>query len=431
MKEINKIPKEKSEKMESLLKWVWLTTMRRMHSSKITCLLDRFDNIDDIYAAKREDYEELSFLNRAEIDELCSKNTDLAEKVIDRTRNVGGYIITYDSENYPKRLCRLVNPPYVLYVRGNYDFNKPSVNMGVVGTRRFTEYGMIVTSKLCGELARNGFTLISGMARGIDSLSAIAALRSGAETIAVLGCGIDIVYPSENEDLRNHIVEHGAIISEYPPMTEPFSSNFPERNRIIATLSDGLLVTEAPRKSGSLITAKCAHDMGITVFSVPGNIFEPNSVGTNKLIKAGAIPVLNTEDIINEYSSYLADVEKPRPGTNFIGNGLHGAVIRSSKNNDNEKQAAQSEQNRPDKEIDSGKIKEVKALTIDDEQFFGLSADEKEIMQIIIESEKISVDEIIRKSGFNAVKVNSILPLLEIEGYIIKQAGNFYKLAEV
>lgn len=412
--------------MESLLKWVWLTTMRRIHSTKITCLLDRFDNIDEIYAANREDFEELSFLNRAEINELCNKNTQTAEKIIDRTKSAGGYILTYDSENYPKRLCRLVNPPYVLYVKGNYDFNKTSVNMGVVGTRHYSEYGMVVTSKLCGELARNGFTLISGMARGIDSLSAIAALRSGAETIAVLGCGIDIVYPPENEDLRNHIVEHGAIISEYPPLTEPYPSNFPERNRIIAALSDGLLVTEAPRKSGSLITARCAHEMGITVFSVPGNIFDPNCVGTNKLIKAGAIPVLNTEDITEEYSAYLSDVEKPEPGVNFIGNGLHGGLIKK-KSPDHKPQKKQQEN---EKEISPGEIKEVKPLSVDDERYFGLPEDEKKIMEIIISAEKISVDEIIRKSGFNAVKVNSMLPLLEIEGHIKKQAGNFYTAAE-
>ena len=411
--------------MESLLKWVWLTTLRRMHSSKITCLLDRFDNIDDIYAAKREDYKEISYLNSAEIDELCDKNTDKAEKIIDRTRNAGGYIITYDSENYPKRLCRLVNPPYVLYVKGNFDFDKPSVNMGVVGTRRYSEYGMIVTSKLCGELARNGFTLISGMARGIDSLAAIAALRSGARTLAVLGCGIDIVYPPENEDLLNHIIEHGAIISEYPPLTEPFPSNFPERNRIIAALSDGLLVTEAPRKSGALITARCAHDMGINVFSVPGNIFDPNSVGTNKLIKAGAIPVLNTGDIIEEYSAYLEDVEKPQKGVNFIGNGLHGSVIKENK--EEKPKAAAPEDT---KELDSGKIREIKKLSIDDERFSGLSPDEKSIVEIIIAAEKITADEIIRKSGKNAVKINSMLPLLEIEGHIKKLPGNFYSVSD-
>lgn len=397
--------------------------MHRMHSSKITCLLDRFDNIDDIYEAKREDYEEISYLTKAEIDELCDKNTEKAERIIDRTKDSGGYIITYDSENYPKRLCRLLNPPYVLYIKGNFDFSKPSVNMGVVGTRRYSEYGMIVTSKLCGELAANGFTLISGMARGIDSLAAIAALRSGAQTLAVLGCGIDVVYPPENEDLLKHITEHGAIISEYPPFTEPFSSNFPERNRIIAALSDGLLVTEAPRKSGALITARCAHDMGINIFSVPGNIFEPNSVGTNKLIKAGAIPVLNTGDIIEEYSAFLEDVDKPQRGVNFIGKGLHGGERKSSKQ-EKRNPAAASEK----KKLDSGKIKEIKKPDINDERFFGLSSDEKRIIETVLSAEKITADEIIRKSGQNAVKVNSMLPLLEIEGYIEKKAGGFYSI---
>lgn len=399
--------------MNKTLKWVWLTSLKGMHSAKITSLLDKFDSIDDIYEAEEADYEGIPLMSKQDISDLCDKSMALAEKILERTDKAGGYIIHFDSDNYPARLKRLINPPYVLYVKGELNIYENDVNVGVVGTRSYTEYGYAVTARMCYDFALAGMTVISGMARGIDSIAAEAALKAGSETIAVLGCGIDVVYPPENGKLMKSIEDHGAIISEYPPLTRPLPAHFPERNRIIAALSDCLLVTEAPKRSGALITAKCAHEMGIEVYSVPGNIFAPHSAGNNMLIKAGAKIALNSRDIIDDFAFRLQDSKKPEPGTNYLKD-------YSAKRNDNKE---------PEKKQDTDKkIDKKKTVSINDEQFSLLSEEEKKIIGILIKNDKVSVDEIIRASGLNAVKVNSILPLLEIEGLVEKFAGNMYSL---
>lgn len=402
--------------MEGLRKWVWLTTLNGMCSEKVTSLLDRFDSIDDIYSAKESDYKDIPLIRANDIKQLCNKSIDRAEEVILRTEICGGYIIDFDSEKYPESLKRLVNPPYVLYVKGNFDFSLERVGVGVVGTRDCSGYGQAVTSKLCSDLAASGFTIISGMALGVDSVAATAALRMGAETIAVLGCGIDIVYPPSNDDLMGHIVNHGAVISEYPPLSQPFKTHFPERNRIIAALSDCLLVTEAPSSSGALITAKYAYEMGIRIFSVPGNIFMSNSVGTNLLIKAGAEPVLSSRDIIEEFELSLRTVKKPKQGENFIAEKLNNET-----NIENKKYQQKEKASEPEK---------LKSISIDDKRFSTLSENEKKLIELLIANQKMSVDELIRASGLTTKDVNSILPLLEISGLIKKYAGNFYTLAD-
>ncbi len=407
--------------MDSLRKWVWLTTLNGMCSEKITSLLDRFDSIDDIYSAKESDYKDIPLLRANDIKQLCNKSFDRAEEVIIRTEICGGYIIDFDSEKYPQSLKRLVNPPYVLYVKGSFDFSLERVGVGVVGTRKCSGYGQAVTSKLCSDLASSGFTVISGMALGVDSVAATAALRMGAQTIAVLGCGIDMTYPPSNEDLMGHIVNHGAVISEYPPMSQPFKTHFPERNRIIAALSDCLLVTEAPSSSGALITAKYAYEMGIRIYSVPGNIFMPNSVGTNLLIKAGAEPVLSSRDIIEEFELSLRTVKKPKPGENFITEKLKNEI--KLENEEVKKPQEEKKPEEPEK-------KEVENVSIDDERFSSLSEIEKKLIELLIANQKMSVDELIRASGLTTKDVNSVLPLLEIGGLIKKYAGNFYTLAD-
>ena len=411
--------------MDRMIKWVWLTTLKGMYSAKITALLDSFDSIDEIYSAQEEEYRNISMLRTDDIKQLCDKSTDYAQQVIERTQISGGYIMTYDSVNYPERLKRLINPPYVLYIKGNFDFSKKRVNIGVVGTRDCSDYGYNVTSKMCVELAIEGFTVVSGLAYGIDSIAAESALRVGSETLAVLGCGIDIVYPSNNEDLYKQVIMHGAIISEYPPLTQPLRTNFPERNRIIAALSDCLLVTEAPKQSGALITAKYAYEMGIDIFSVPGNVFMEKSVGTNKLIKSGAKPALNPRDIIDEYLPALQNVEKPVSGTNFLNKGLQQFKeqrLNKTEMTDKSKEKINN--------VQSGALVEIKPKTIDKERFSSLSEEERIIADLILSTGKISVDEIIRQSGIATSRVNSMLPLMEIEGIVTKHAGNLYTISE-
>ena len=206
--------------------------------------------------------------------------------------------ITMENEKYPILLKQIYDPPKCLYVMGNIEIlNNPSI--AIVGCREATEYGKKAATYFSYNLAKQNVTIVSGLARGIDSYSHIGALKANGKTIAVIGSGLDIIYPKENEQLAKKIVEQGgAIISEYPLGTRPQKEHFPARNPIISGISQATLVIEAKEKSGSLITADFAMEQGKDVYSVPGNINSKNSVGTNNLIKDGAIPVSKFSDIL-------------------------------------------------------------------------------------------------------------------------------------
>jgi DNA processing protein len=222
---------------------------------------------------------------------------NLAERAWEYTQRKGIQVLTWDDAEYPQRLKQIDQPPPVIYVRGNLtpldDFA-----VAIVGTRRVTGYGRQVTEDLAGCLARSGITVVSGLARGVDGVAHENALKAGGRSFAVLGCGVDVSYPPEHRALAERIADQGALISDYAPATPPDSANFPPRNRIISGLSMAVVVVEAGDTSGALITATFAAEQGRDVFAVPGNITAPQSRGTNRLIRDGAIPLLKAEDVI-------------------------------------------------------------------------------------------------------------------------------------
>jgi DNA processing protein len=207
-------------------------------------------------------------------------------------------VLTWEDELYPRRLKEIDQPPPVLYTRGEL-VETDEWAVAIVGTRRVTAYGRQVTEEIAGALARNGVTVVSGMARGVDTIAHRAALSAGGRTIAVLGNGVDRVYPPENRKLAADIIQQGALISDYPLGTPPEGINFPPRNRIISGISLGVVVVEAGVTSGALITAGFAADQGRDVFAVPGNIMAPQSEGTNRLIQDGAQPLLDPQNILD------------------------------------------------------------------------------------------------------------------------------------
>jgi len=221
-----------------------------------------------------------------------------------RLNQIGGRIITFENPEYPAMLKQIDHVPVLLYVKGNM-IDEDRFAIGIVGSRRPTHYGRIVTEKLSSELAEAGFTVVSGMARGIDSIAHRGTLAVGGRTIAVLGCGIDKPYPPENMDLMEKISMGGCVVSEFPLGTPPNREHFPARNRVISGLSLGILVVEATRESGALITAHHAVAQNREVFAVPGNITSQNSTGTNELIKKGAILVQGVDDIIGDLAPML------------------------------------------------------------------------------------------------------------------------------
>jgi len=205
---------------------------------------------------------------------------------------------------YPEMLRELEDAPVVLYMKGDI-LPQDRYSIAIVGSRTMTDYGAAVAERFSRDLVTMGFTIVSGMARGIDSLAHTAALKAGGKTIAVLGSGVDVPYPPENKTLMEKIAYSGCVMSEFPPGTPPEKENFPRRNRLISGLSLGVLVIEAAAASGALITARYANDQGKTVFAVPGNITSRKSAGTNRLVRDGAVPVQSAEDILGELAPVL------------------------------------------------------------------------------------------------------------------------------
>jgi DNA processing protein len=221
----------------------------------------------------------------------------------------GFHIVTLTDSNYPELLRRIPDPPPFLYVSGI--LNKSPVNIAMVGSRNATGYGLSTTQRLSTSLAARGVTIISGMARGIDTAAHRGALAGGGKTIAVLGSGLANIYPAENKKLFQQISEHGAVVSEFPLFTKPEAHHFPMRNRIISGMSLGTVVVEATKKSGSLITARLAAEQNREVFAVPGSIQSFKSTGTHTLIKQGAKLVENAQDIIEEIAPMIQYTETP------------------------------------------------------------------------------------------------------------------------
>ncbi|MBC8184209.1 DNA-protecting protein DprA [candidate division KSB1 bacterium] len=231
-------------------------------------------------------------------------NHKFGEAQVKKAETEGIKIIHFWDEAYPENLKRIYDPPGCLYVKGDFD-KQDKFAISVVGTRLPTSYGKTIVDKISKDLGKKGITIVSGLARGIDTLSHLAALRSGSRTIAVLGSGLDKIYPPENKKLADKIFNQGAVISEFPFGTKPDGPNFPRRNRIIAGLSLGTIVIEAGIKSGALLTANYALEHNREVFAVPGNINSPRSDGANQLIKDGARPISGANDVLIELAQPL------------------------------------------------------------------------------------------------------------------------------
>lgn len=230
---------------------------------------------------------------------------------LDRLDAVGASVVTWADSRYPVHLRTIHDPPPLLYVLGDLPPGERRV-VAVVGSRRATPYGVAVASRIAGELARAGFVVVSGMARGIDTAAHQGALSAGGKTVGILGCGVDVAYPPESRSLKSAVRAHGAVLSELAPGVPPDAHHFPARNRIISGMSLGVLVIEASAESGSLITARLALEQGREVFAVPGNVGTPTSVGPNRLIKAGATLVETVDDLLAQVAGQLGS-EPMRP----------------------------------------------------------------------------------------------------------------------
>jgi|YNPNPStandDraft_1061719.scaffolds.fasta_scaffold00172_25 DNA processing protein len=284
---------------EQELHWLALRMVPGLGARWMARLIERFRSPEAVFRASKSELEALGL--SGSVAQSIASGCSFEDAVLQqqKLRQCGAAMVTLGEPGYPARLREIFDPPVVLFARGRLEL-LGSLMLAVVGTRRATPYGLAATERLAGDLARAGLTIVSGMARGIDTAAHKAALAAGAPTLAVLGCGVDVVYPTENRRLAAQIAEQGLLLSEFPMGAPAFPQNFPIRNRIISGLSVGVLVVEGAQYSGSSITARLALEQGREVFAVPGNITSRMSWGPNLLIKQGAKLVQDFNDVIVE-----------------------------------------------------------------------------------------------------------------------------------
>lgn len=360
---------------------VWLSERISPATRTMDTLLKAFGSCGAVYAAEKSDLISAGVTNEKNLKLLLDKDTENAEETLARCERLGVRVIPYASEEYPQRLANTYAPPALLYAQGRPLDADSRPLISVVGTRSCTEYGRKAAYNIAGKLASRGFCVVSGLAVGIDGAALSGAVRAEGSTVGVLGCGHAKNYPAENFGLRRAMLKNGTVISEYSPLSKISKGNFPLRNRIMAGIAVGVLVVEAPENSGALITAKYALEYGRDVFAVPGNINSYESVGSNALIKDGAIAVTDVEDLVKEYIQLFPDVAR-RPAQR-------------------EKTAAV-----PDSELTEKERRVLSALT----------------------QEPVSLDEILIKTGMNVQEVLSLLSILEIKGKCVSHPMKKFSL---
>ncbi len=300
---------------EEELHWLALTLIPGLGTRTSGKLIERFRTPEAVFRATRTELESagVSGAIAQSIASGCTFEDAAAQQ--QKMKDAGAILITLSDPRYPPLLREIFDPPVLLFTRGRIELLQ-SIMLGVVGTRRPTPYGLAVSERLSADLAHAGLTIVSGMARGIDSAAHKGALAAGGDTVAVFGCGVDIVYPSENRKLVNELAAKGLIVSEFPMGATAFPQNFPIRNRIISGMSVGVMVVEGAQYSGSAITAKLAMDQGREVFAIPGNITSKLSWGPNLLIKQGAKLIQDWNDVVAELPAesrrHLIDKGKQR-----------------------------------------------------------------------------------------------------------------------
>lgn len=283
--------------------WIWLSRIDGIGSVKLQKLLNQFKTPENIWNASYEELLGVEGINNKSAQQILNQkyrqNLDEYEKFMKENKIE---IINIYDKDYPDKLKEIYDKPIVLYVKGNKKVLN-EFSLAVIGCREYSKYGEIVAKDVAYKIGKNNITTVSGLARGIDSIGHRATIEAGGKTVAVIGSGLDNIYPKENEQLANEIIKNGgAIVSEYVIGTKPLKMNFPARNRIISGLSNGIVVIEAKEKSGTMITVDFALEQGKDIFAVPGSIYSLNSKGTNSLIKQGAKVVCDISDILEEYN---------------------------------------------------------------------------------------------------------------------------------
>lgn len=405
--------------------WIWLATRPHIRDQVKVSLLEYFRDPESVFFADSDSYmvDGLTPEGKASLED---KDLSGVQKILADCRRERLQILTYQDAAYPQRLQNISDPPLVLYYKGQLpDFDAEPV-VGVVGTRNASAYGLGGAKRMGYQIAKCGGVVVSGMAFGIDSMAMSGALTSGMPVVGVLGCGADIVYPVSGRSLFADTEQFGCIMSEFPPGTPPMRQNFPRRNRIISGLSCGVLVVEAPEKSGALITAHQAADQGRDVFVVPGNIDVPSCVGSNRLLRDGAIAVSSGWDILSEYevlfphkihketghtqlSCYGDEFDKVREESSLKVAQKPRIPGKKSKDVENcNKKVIDNEENSPYIDLHNRNPR--------------LSETEGAIVAALQSGQRL-VDDVITETGLPAGKLLATLTMLEVKGVVKRLPG--------
>ena len=407
-----------------IVHWIWLATRPGVRDWVKVELVRHFGDAEGVYSAG--DWSCVEALHEEELEALKDRDLTEAEQILDRCDRAGLRVLTYRDTLYPGRLRNIPDPPLVFYYKGRLpDFDGLPV-IGVVGTRKASAYGLTAAKRMGYQIAKCGGVVVSGVASGIDGMAMRGALTAGGSVVGVLGCGTDVVYPQSNRALFADTERYGCLLSEFPPGTPPLKWNFPKRNRIISGLSCGVLIVEAPEKSGALITARQAADQGRDVFVVPGNIDVDSFVGSNRLLRDGAIAVSSGWDVVGEYEGQFP--------------GRIRRFDRSIRMEAYPDEVAAQEAPVPAKVAQKPKLPKKKPvkkpeedkMTIDNptsspyidlqDTLPGLSSVEQTIVQAIGSAERL-VDDVIAETGLPAAKVLATLTLLEVRGVVKRLPG--------
>ena len=353
--------------------WVAFTLIPGIGRARFSLMEKHFGDLAQAWHASARDLEEAG-LDRRSVDMIVARRPKISpDAEMEKLERFKVKAFTWRDDEYPFRLKEIYDLPPVLYVRGSLT-QEDEWSIAVVGTRRPTYYGREMAEQIAADLARSRVTVVSGLARGIDACAHRAALDAGGRTVAIFGCGLDVVFPSEHVNLARQVMERGALVSEFPLGTRPKAENFPRRNRVMSGISLGVLVVEAGERSGAMITVRWALEQNREVFAVPGSVLSPASRGTNRLIQEGAKLVTNSDDVLEELNLTMTTQDMD--------------------------------------------MKELVPLT-----------DVESLITQHLSSEPIHIDEVGRRCGLPIATVSSTLAMMELKGTVRQVGGMNYTAA--
>ena len=413
-----------------LIHWIWFATRTGMGDKMKSVLLSHFEDPEAIYFAPELEFERFEDLSPAAVESMMDKDLTGCEAVLEQCREKGIHILTFQDAAYPARLKNIPDPPMVLYYKGSLPAFDELPVIGVVGTRKASAYGLTAAKRLGYQIAACGGCVVSGMASGIDGAAMKGALTAGGTVVGILGCGADVVYPASNRWLYADTEKYGCLLSEFPPGTAPLGRNFPRRNRIISGLSCGVLVVEAPEKSGALITARLSADQGRDVFVVPANIDVETAVGSNALLRDGAIPVSSGWDILSEYRyQFPGKIRENRSPVRLTVNDEE-----LSRERETPAKVAQEPKKSGEKKP---KLSLLRKKVIDNSEksaysdfkktHSALTADEQSIVSALEKGQRL-VDDVIAELDLAPGVILAALTMLEIKGVVRRLPGRYVEL---